>query len=62
MRSKAAILAFLEDGSLAKSSDIAQGVGLGTSRTNELLRELVETGAVVAEGAARSRVYRLAGK
>ena len=61
-RSKAAILAFLEDGSLAKSADIAQGVGLGTSRTNELLKELVEAGAVVAEGAARSRAYRLAGK
>ena len=62
VRSKAAILAFLEDGSLAKSADIAQGVGLGTSRTNELLRELIEAGAVVAEGAARSRAYRLSSK
>ena len=61
-RSRAAILSFLEDGRLAKSADIAQGVGLSTSRTNELLKELVEAGAVAAEGEARSRAYRLAGK
>ncbi|MBQ9068543.1 MAG: helix-turn-helix domain-containing protein [Eggerthellaceae bacterium] len=38
---------------------ISNSIGLGKTKTNELIRELVESGHVIAEGAARSRRYRL---
>ena len=56
---KAAILAFLGDNGASRSADIANGIGLGTSRTNDLLRELVSAGAVRASGQTRSRAYDL---
>lgn len=42
-----------------KASDIAAFVGLGKTRTSELLKSLIEDGYVVAEGASRSRRYRM---
>ncbi len=56
---KTAILAFLRDNGASRSADIASGIGLGTSRTNDLLRELVSAKAVKASGQTRSRVYEL---
>ena len=41
------------------SAAISDSIGLGKTRTNELIRELVESGHVIAEGATRSRRYRL---
>ncbi len=41
-------------------ADIAEAVGLGSSRTRDYLRELVSEGAVVSEGKSRATVYRIA--
>lgn len=57
--SKKAILAYLAAGP-AKSADVAKAIGLGTTRTNDLLREMILAGAVVASGETRAREYRLA--
>ena len=56
---KAAILTFLKDNGASRSADIADGIGLGISRTNDLLRELISAGLVKASGQTRSRVYGL---
>ena len=42
------------------SAEIAMSIGLGKTRTNELIGELIDSGHVIAEGATRSRRYRLA--
>ena len=58
---RAAILALFPDRRTAlKSAEIAERIGLGKTRTNELLRGLVGDGLIVAEGSARNRVYRRA--
>lgn len=59
-RAKADIVAALAaaEGPVA-SAEIATAIGLGKTRTNELIGELVASGHVVAEGATRSRRYRL---
>lgn len=44
----------------AKTAQIASEAGLKISRTNELLRRLVDSGRVIAEGSARARTYRIA--
>ena len=49
-----------DDVATLKSVDVAEGIGLGKTRTNELLRGLVNDGILVAEGSARNRVYRRA--
>lgn len=58
---KADIVAALEetDGPMI-SAEIAAAIGLGKTRTNELIAELINSGYIVAEGATRSRRYRLA--
>ena len=58
---RAAILALFPDRRTAlKSAEVAGRIGLGKTRTNELLRGLVGDGLIVAEGSARNRVYRRA--
>ena len=58
---RAAILALFPDRRTAlKSAEVAERIGLGKTRTNELLRGLVGDGLIVAEGSARNRVYRRA--
>ena len=57
--SKRAVAEHLARHGQSKSADIANAVGLSVTRTNQLLREMVAEGAVIAEGAARSRTYRL---
>lgn len=54
------ILEFLGERTSAKSAEVSAEIGLGKSRTNELLRLLVDSGRVVAEGSARARTYRIA--
>ena len=55
-----AIVAYLTEHGESKSAEIAASVGLGTSRTNELLHGLVEGGVVKAQGGSRNRTYRIA--
>ena len=57
--SKKAILGYLAAGP-AKSADVAKAIGLGTTRTNDLLREMILAGDVAASGETRAREYRLA--
>ena len=47
---------------LSRRANLEQATGRGASRVNDLLRELVAEGWVVAEGATRSRRYRLAAR
>lgn len=55
-----AIVDYLAAHGESRSADIAQSIGLGPSRTNDLLRELTEGGVVEAMGGYRNRRYRLA--
>lgn len=55
-----AIVDYLSAHGESRSADIAQSIGLGPSRTNDLLRELAEGGVVEAMGGYRNRRYRLA--
>ena len=54
------ILEYLTKNGSSKSADIATELGLSVSRTNELLKALVDAGTVEAAGRARSTQYRLA--
>ena len=56
---KTQIIEFLTDHSTAKMSEIAESIGLKSSRTRDYMRELISEGIVVAEGANRNRTYRL---
>ena len=58
-RRKQEILQYLTDVPQAGSSQIAQAIGLQPSRTRQYLSELVEEGAVIAEGFNKARKYRL---
>lgn len=41
----------------ARSSDIAAAIGLGKSRTNEILKNMGEAGEIRAEGTTHDRTY-----
>ncbi len=56
---KDAIISYLTDNAQAKTSEIAEYIGLQPSRTRDYLKELVGDGIVVAEGENKNRVYRL---
>lgn len=58
-RMKESILVYLTDHSEAKATEIAEYVGLKSSRTRDYLNLLISEGLVVAEGANRNRIYRL---
>lgn len=55
-----AIVAYLATHGESRSADIAESIGLGASRTNDLLRGLAEGGIVEAVGGYRNRRYKLA--
>ena len=57
---KSAIISHLSKNGPSKRADLETVTGLGTSRVNDLLRELVAEGIVVAEGVSRARRYYLA--
>lgn len=56
---KAAILSYLQKKGTAKSSQIAENIGLGVSRTKDYLSELVREGVVISHGTFRNRTYSL---
>ena len=58
-KNEVAIVAYLTEHGDSQSADIAKNIGLGISRTNQLLRSLVEGGMVDAVGGSRNRIYRL---
>ena len=58
VENKKAILSFLSDGSFRNINEIMEVLGLGKSRTRELLAELTETGEIIAEGSNKYRKYR----
>jgi ATP-dependent DNA helicase RecG len=54
-----AILAFLSKAPDAKTTDIANHLGLSQTWTRELLRKLASEGVVVAKGSNRNRTYSI---
>ena len=58
-RQKEEIVAYLTDHVSAKSSDIAELLGVKSTRVKKLLSELIAEETVVAEGGNRNRTYRL---
>ena len=42
-----------------RARDVAEAIGLKSSRTRDYLAELVKEGAITAEGSNRNRIYRL---
>ena len=59
-RVKESIISYLTDNPEGKTKDISGYIGLGVSRTRDYLRELVDEGIIVAEGASnKARIYRL---
>ena len=58
-RQKEEIIAYLTDYVSAKSSDIAELLGVKSTRAKKLLSELIAEEIVVAEGGNRNRTYKL---
>lgn len=58
-RQKDEVIAYLTDHASAKSSDIAELLGVKSTRVKKILSELIGEGVVVAEGGNRNRTYRL---
>jgi predicted HTH transcriptional regulator len=56
---KQAVVALLSVSGPCSASVVADAVGLSAARTRTYLKELAESGAVVAVGANRNRTYRL---
>ena len=56
---KQAIVVYLTENVSAKSSEIADLLGLKPTRAKEILAEMVDEGFIVAEGGNRNRSYRL---
>ena len=59
MRQKEGIINYLTDHISAKNSDIAELLGVKSTRVKKLLSELITEGVVVAEGGNRNRTYKL---
>ena len=58
-RQKNEIITYLTDHVSAKNIDIAELLGVKSTRVKQLLKELLDEGVVVAEGNNKSRVYKL---
>ena len=56
---KTAIINYLTDHIVGKSSDFCQLLSLRSTRVKELLSQLIADGVIVAEGANKNRTYRL---
>ena len=59
VRQKEEIITYLTDHVSAKSADIAELLGVKSTRAKKLLSELIAEDIVVAEGGNRNRTYRL---
>ena len=56
---KDTIIEYLTDHVNVRSSELAELLGVKTTRVKNLLNSLIADGIVVAEGANRNRTYRL---
>ncbi len=56
---KQAIVEYLTDNVSAKSSEIAELLGVRISRTKQILSEMVNDEIIVAEGSNKNRIYKL---
>ena len=59
VRQKEEIITYLTDHISARSADIAELLGVKSTRAKKLLSELTEEEIVVAEGGNRNRTYKL---
>ncbi len=57
---KQAIVEYLTENVSAKSSEIAELLGLKSSRVKEILNDMISDGIVVSEGGNRNKIYKLA--
>ena len=53
------IITYLTDHVSAKNTNIAELLGVKSTRVKQLLKELLDEGVVVAEGSNKNRVYKL---
>jgi len=58
-RQKNEIITYLTEHVSAKNTDIAELLGVKSTRVKQLLKELLDEGGVVAEGNNKNRVYKL---
>ena len=58
-RQKNEIITYLTDHVSAKNTDIAELLGVKSTRVKQLLKELLDEGVIVAEGSNKNRVYKL---
>ena len=58
-RQKNEIVAYLTDHISAKNIELAELLGVKSTRVKQLLKELIDEGIIVAEGSNRNRTYRL---
>ena len=56
---KQAIISYLTENVSAKSTDIAELLGLKPTRAKEILAEMVDEEIIVAEGGNKNRIYKL---
>ena len=54
-----AVIEFLDAAGPSRTAEIAEGIGMGTSQTNVLIRSLIDLGLVDVSGATSARRYRL---
>ncbi len=53
------IIAYLTDHVSAKSTDLAELLGVKSTRVKQILKEMLDEGTIVADGSNRNRTYRL---
>ncbi len=58
-KQKNEIVIYLTDHISAKSADIAELLGVKSTRVKQLLKELQDEGIVATEGSNRDRIYKL---
>lgn len=58
-RQKNEIIMYLTDHASAKNADIAELLGVKSTRVKQLLKELLDEDVIVAEGSNKNRVYKL---
>jgi predicted HTH transcriptional regulator len=56
---KQAIISYLTNHESCPASDVAEAIGISPGRVRAYLKELVEAGTIIAEGANRNRTYKL---
>jgi predicted HTH transcriptional regulator len=56
---KGAIVSYLTENVSAKSSVIADLLGLKSTRVKEILVEMIDEGVLVSEGSNKNRIYKL---